>query len=106
MTAMDLTTIVARLRHHAEAIEDALRGDQLDLGELAIEARLELPLLALAFKDLGLYGICQGCACTDEAGCPEGCMWVDDEHTLCSECLPEPVPVDVPCDAAVALEAY
>ena len=31
-------------------------------------------------------GICRKCGCTDEAGCPEGCSWVDKAHTLCSSC--------------------
>jgi hypothetical protein len=31
-------------------------------------------------------GVCHVCQCTDEEGCPEGCEWADDEHTLCSRC--------------------
>lgn len=31
-------------------------------------------------------GVCRRCGCTDDWGCPEGCEWVDKEHTLCSAC--------------------
>jgi hypothetical protein len=33
-------------------------------------------------------GVCRVCGCTDNAACPDGCYWVDDSHTLCSECEP------------------
>jgi ParB/RepB/Spo0J family partition protein len=32
------------------------------------------------------YGVCRECGCTDDAGCPEGCAWTDDTHTLCTSC--------------------
>lgn len=35
--------------------------------------------------DIG--GQCQVCGCTDEHPCPAGCAWVDDEETLCTECI-------------------
>lgn len=31
-------------------------------------------------------GVCRYCRCTDENACEGGCSWVDDEHTICSEC--------------------
>lgn len=31
-------------------------------------------------------GTCIVCGCTDARACPGGCWWVDDEHTLCSQC--------------------
>jgi hypothetical protein len=34
-------------------------------------------------------GICAACGCDDEHACrPNGCAWVDLEHTLCSACDP------------------
>ena len=32
-------------------------------------------------------GQCEVCGCTDARGCPGGCWWVDNHHTLCSVCL-------------------
>lgn len=29
-------------------------------------------------------GRCRYCRCTDERACPEGCWWIDQEHTVCS----------------------
>jgi hypothetical protein len=34
------------------------------------------------------HGVCLTCGCTDRAGCPEGCEWADDLHTLCTSCKP------------------
>lgn len=31
-------------------------------------------------------GVCRVCGCVDERACPEGCSWVDADHTLCSVC--------------------
>jgi hypothetical protein len=31
-------------------------------------------------------GVCLACGCTDERGCPDGCHWIDESHTRCSEC--------------------
>jgi len=31
-------------------------------------------------------GTCRVCGCTDDHACPEGCSWVDRDHTLCSAC--------------------
>ena len=46
--------------------------------------------LAQALEEAPLYmleqGVCCYCGCTDEHGCPEGCSWDDDMHTLCSSC--------------------
>jgi hypothetical protein len=36
--------------------------------------------------DLEGEGVCRVCGCTDQAACPGGCAWVDDAHTLCSQC--------------------
>lgn len=33
-----------------------------------------------------LPGTCSRCGCTDAEACPDGCSWVDAEHTLCSAC--------------------
>lgn len=43
-------------------------------------------------------GVCRICGCTDAFGCIEGCAWVDEEHTLCSnpECLQKAYPDGVP----------
>jgi hypothetical protein len=32
-------------------------------------------------------GVCRVCGCTDEWSCDAGCLWVNAEHTLCSECV-------------------
>lgn len=29
-------------------------------------------------------GICMYCLCTDERACPDGCRWVNPQHTVCS----------------------
>jgi hypothetical protein len=42
----------------------------------------------------GSFGQCMICDCTDEEGCPEGCWWVNEEHTLCSSCLNEAAEVN------------
>lgn len=34
-----------------------------------------------------MYGTCKICGCTDKIACPDGCAWVDAQHTLCSACL-------------------
>jgi DNA-directed RNA polymerase specialized sigma24 family protein len=31
-------------------------------------------------------GVCRFCRCTDDRGCENGCHWIDDGHTVCSEC--------------------
>lgn len=33
-------------------------------------------------------GVCIECGCTDEYGCLDGCEWVDETRTLCSNCTP------------------
>jgi hypothetical protein len=35
-------------------------------------------------------GTCRVCGCTDDHACPEGCSWVDRDHTLCSACEGRP----------------
>jgi hypothetical protein len=35
-------------------------------------------------NDKRVSGTCQYCGCTDARACPEGCFWIDDEHTVCS----------------------
>lgn len=44
--------------------------------------------------------ICRSCGCTDEAGCPEGCSWVEPD--LCSACAPAPA---TPADEELAILA-
>ncbi len=34
-------------------------------------------------------GTCTFCGCTDDHACEGGCTWVDNDHTICSECIPE-----------------
>ncbi len=34
-------------------------------------------------------GTCRVCGCTDMQACPGGCSWVDETHTLCSQCAPK-----------------
>jgi hypothetical protein len=29
-------------------------------------------------------GVCRYCRCTEQRACPNGCVWVDEERTLCS----------------------
>lgn len=42
-------------------------------------------------KPKPVAGTCRVCGCTDNNACqPMGCWWVDDTHTLCSECAPTP----------------
>jgi hypothetical protein len=31
-------------------------------------------------------GTCRKCGCTDDKACPGGCVWVDEDETLCSRC--------------------
>lgn len=33
-----------------------------------------------------IRGQCILCGCTDERACPDGCSWVDKDHTICSAC--------------------
>lgn len=37
-------------------------------------------------RDSDGSGTCSVCGCTDGKACPEGCSWVNEEHTLCSAC--------------------
>jgi hypothetical protein len=39
-----------------------------------------------------VHGVCRVCGCTDERACEGGCYWVDDEHTLCSQCAEKEAP--------------
>lgn len=49
----------------------------------AKEAHLSLnQLLRIALG--GVPGCCQVCACTDDRGCEDGCMWANEQRTLCS----------------------
>jgi ParB family chromosome partitioning protein len=60
--------------------------------------------------------ICRVCGCTDNAGCPEGCSWIEGEHNLCSACweadpvrIPEPPAADpspIPVPASTLSEWY
>lgn len=36
-----------------------------------------------------LGGECQVCGCTDERGCPSGCIWATPAADLCSRCARE-----------------
>jgi len=49
-------------------------------------------------EELGTYGICRACGCTEELPCvlegldPSGvddthCAWIDETHTLCNGCV-------------------
>jgi hypothetical protein len=29
-------------------------------------------------------GVCRYCGCTDERACPEGCWWLEETHTVCT----------------------
>ena len=54
------------------------------------------PSIPPFFLDPGRYGpdgsgelpagVCRGCGCVDEHGCPEGCAWTDESGTLCTVC--------------------
>jgi hypothetical protein len=33
---------------------------------------------------LAIQGVCKHCGCTDATACPDGCFWIDEEHTVCS----------------------
>ncbi len=34
------------------------------------------------------HSICRVCGCSEFQACPSGRYWIDEEHTLCSECAP------------------
>lgn len=46
-----------------------------------------IPLLAMLPESFVFRGVCRYCLCTDEAACPGGCCWLDDDHSICSACL-------------------
>jgi hypothetical protein len=33
-------------------------------------------------------GQCRVCGCTDDHACLDGCAWADEDHTLCTSCVP------------------
>jgi hypothetical protein len=43
---------------------------------------------SLGYEELPalLIGVCTYCHCTDRRGCPGGCHWLDEFHTVCSRC--------------------
>jgi hypothetical protein len=46
-------------------------------------------------SELSIPGICRGCGCTNDDPCPNGCYWVDEFRTVCSNCASEQEEDDV-----------
>jgi hypothetical protein len=87
-------------RHLDRTIETALAEGELYLaaGLLLVHSarvrRMEgqaLQVLIQMMIDAGpVHQVCRVCGCTDDDGCPEGCVWV--EIDLCSACQGKAVP--------------
>jgi len=48
-----------------------------------------IPLLEMLPETMIVGGVCRYCLCSDQYACPQGCSWLDAEHTICSACLEE-----------------
>lgn len=80
----------------AKALKEVCEFFRVDLKKLEADVKADAKKPEHVEKAEALFkpkkGVCRVCNCTDTKPCkveglPEGCAWVDEEETLCTECV-------------------
>lgn len=78
--------LLSSLREVTNILSKIHRGQAGWVAGLVVDA-IDMARVYIRAADPPRPGVCQGCGCTEDRACPNGCAWANTKRTWCSECV-------------------